>query len=69
MNPCFLRCIDCVYSIESNKRLKCTEGMFDVKTVDGILLVPFDSDCMLFERKRENDNIVSEGLYEKQEKK
>jgi len=62
MNPCLTRCIDCAFSEEIPKRLKCNHGFFNVKITDGILLVPMDSDCVLYEPK----NITSEKKYEKE---
>ena len=59
MNPCLLRCVNCAYSEELNKRLKCTKGFFDVKINDGILLVPYDYECVDFSRK-ENCVILKE---------
>lgn len=53
MNPCLIRCIDCAFSEESPKRLKCNKGHFDVKIYDGLLLVPIDFDCVEFVKKGE----------------
>lgn len=51
MEPCLTRCIDCVFSEETLKRLSCKKGFFDVKITDGILLVPYDYDCISWEGK------------------
>lgn len=67
MNPCLIRCINCVFSEETNKRLKCIKGIFDVKIVDGILSVPYDFDCVDFTKKEKISNIEKE-LYEGKEK-
>ena len=53
MNPCLIRCIDCAFSDETPKRLKCIKGHFDVKINDGILLVPIDFDCIKFKKRGE----------------
>lgn len=51
MKPCLDRCMDCYYIEEVNKRVRCLKKHFDVKLNDGILLVPFDFECIDFIRK------------------
>jgi len=55
MLPCLTRCIDCLHADETPKRLICKKGYFDVKINDGLLLVPFDFECIDFTRKEEKD--------------
>ena len=54
ISPCFMLCTDCKNSIKDVKRIKCSQGYFDVILYDALLLVPFDFECVLFER-REDD--------------
>lgn len=56
MEPCLIRCIDCCFSEETSKRLVCINGFFDLKIIDGILAVPFDFDCVAWERKVNEKN-------------
>jgi hypothetical protein len=55
MNPCLTRCMECVFIEEVNKRVRCTLGYFDVKSSDGILLVPYDFECINFVQRDLND--------------
>lgn len=55
MNPCLTRCMECDFIEEVNKRVRCTLGYFDVKSSDGILLVPYDFECINFVQRDLND--------------
>lgn len=55
MLPCLTRCMDCFYVEETQKRLICKKGYFDVKVMDGILLVPLDFECINFVRKEDKN--------------
>ena len=62
-----VRCIDCIFSEESQKKLKCEKGLFDVKIIDGILLLPLDYDCIDFEPKEKKMKIEKEVIEETKE--
>jgi hypothetical protein len=47
--------MDCFYVEETQKRLICKKGYFDVKVMDGILLVPLDFECINFVRKEDKN--------------
>lgn len=55
MKPCMVRCVDCNCCIEYLKRIKCSLGRFDVQYHEGLLLVPFDFECVDFVRKAQEN--------------
>jgi len=51
MDPCLALCSECVYCKSDQKRMICGQSKFNVKLYDGMLFVPFDFDCLEFEKK------------------